>query len=144
MAVTRGKTRKAKQGGVVTQAMTLIALASSTFILLPAGRDIVANTLAILPGEAETRPLIDMAHPSARDGMWAIWGLNHCFIALLKIAAVLAKDKEQLKKLWFLTAATAAFCYKWHNDVVPYGGDLFGFVVVCGLQTLSIGYLAFA
>ena len=69
MAVTRGKTRKAKQGGVVTQAMTLIALASSAFILLPAGRDIVANTLAILPGEAETRPLIDMAHPAARDGI---------------------------------------------------------------------------
>ena len=33
MAVTRGKTRKAKQGGVVTQAMTLIALASSAFML---------------------------------------------------------------------------------------------------------------
>ena len=32
----------------------------------------------------------------------------------------------------------------WNNDVADYGGDLGGFVVVCGLQTLSIGYLAFA
>ena len=73
-----------------------------------------------------------------------IWGLNHCFVALLKVAAILAKDKEQLKKLWVLTAATAAYVVKWNNDVADYGGDLGGFVVVCGLQTLSIGYLAFA
>ena len=57
---------------------------------------------------------------------------------------ILAKDKEQLKKLWVLTAATAAYVAKWNNDVADYGGDLGGFVVVCGLQTLSIGYLAFA
>jgi hypothetical protein len=57
---------------------------------------------------------------------------------------ILAKDKEQLKKLWVLTAATAAYVVKWNNDVADYGGDLGGFVVVCGLQTLSIGYLAFA
>ena len=53
-------------------------------------------------------------------------------------------DKAQLKKLWVLTAATAAYVVKWNNDVADYGGDLGGFVVVCGLQTLSIGYLAFA
>jgi hypothetical protein len=57
---------------------------------------------------------------------------------------ILAKDKEQLKKLWVLTAATTAYVAKWNNDVADYGGDLGGFVVVCGLQTLSIGYLAFA
>ena len=143
--------------------MTLIALASSAFILLPAGRDIVSYETSILPGEAETRPLMTMAHSSSRTGMWGIWGLNHCFVALLKVAAfvpgvrtfpatpsthftrrILAKDKEQLKKLWVLTAATAAYVAKWNNDVADYGGDLGGFVVVCGLQTLSIGYLAFA
>ena len=57
---------------------------------------------------------------------------------------ILAKDKEQLKKLWVLTAATAAYVAKWNSDVADYGADLGGFVVVCGLQTLSIGYLAFA
>ena len=145
MAVTRGKTRAAKaKGGLVKQAMTLIALASSAFILLPAGRDIVSYQTSILPGEAETRPLMTMAHSSSRTGMWGIWGLNHCFVALLKVAAILAKDKDQLKKLWVLTAATAAYVVKWNNDVADYGGDLGGFVVVCGLQTLSIGYLAFA
>ena len=44
----------------------------------------------------------------------------------------------------FVSAATAAYVVKWNNDVADYGGDLGGFVVVCGLQTLSIGYLAFA
>ena len=71
MAVTRGKTRAAKaKGGLVKQAMTLIALASSAFILLPAGRDIVSYETFILPGEAETRPLMTMAHSSSRTGMW--------------------------------------------------------------------------
>ena len=71
MAVTRGKTRAAKaKGGLVKQAMTLIALASSAFILLPAGRDIVSYETSILPGEAETRPLMTMAHSSSRTGMW--------------------------------------------------------------------------
>ncbi len=71
MAVTRGKTRAAKaKGGLVKQAMTLIALASSAFILLPAGRDIVSYETYILPGEAETRPLMTMAHSSSRTGMW--------------------------------------------------------------------------
>ena len=60
---------KAK-GGLVKQAMTLIALASSAFILLPAGRDIVSYETSILPGEAETRPLMTMAHSSSRTGMW--------------------------------------------------------------------------
>ena len=60
---------KAK-GGLVKQAMTLIALASSAFILLPAGRDIVSYETFILPGEAETRPLMTMAHSSSRTGMW--------------------------------------------------------------------------
>ena len=98
---------------------------------------------SILPGEAETRPLMTMAHSSSRTGMWGIWGLNHCFVALLKVAAILAKDKEQLKKLW-VHGRDAAYVAKWNNDVADYGGDLGGFVVVCGLQTPSIGYLAFA
>ena len=87
--------------------------------------------------------LVVSSTPSTRRDA-GIWGLNHCFVALLKVAAILAKDKEQLKKLWVLTAATAAYVAKWNNDVADYGGDLGGFVVVCGLQTLSIGYLAFA
>ena len=91
---------------------------------------------------ASGRPRAPSTPSTRRDA--GIWGLNHCFVALLKVAAILAKDKEQLKKLWVLTAATAAYVAKWHSDVADYGGDLGGFVVVCGLQTLSIGYLAFA
>ena len=67
--------------------------------------------------------------PSTRRDA-GIWGLNHCFVALLKVAAFVpgvrsarAKDKEQLKKLWVLTAATTAYVAKWNNDVADYGGD---------------------
>ena len=113
-------------------------------------------------GCAAQRLVACSSTPSTRRDA-GIWGLNHCFVALLKVAAfvpgvrtfpatpsthftrrILAKDKEQLKKLWVLTAATTAYVAKWNNDVADYGGDLGGFVVVCGLQTLSIGYLAFA
>ena len=143
MAVTRGKTRAAKaKGGLVKQAMTLIALASSAFILLPAGRDIVSYETSILPGEAETRPLMTMAHSSSRTGMWGIWGLNHCFLAVLKLQAINQKDKAMLKKLLIPTAATFLYCVLGQSDM---GGaaDLGGFIAVCGLQTLAIGYLAY-
>ena len=93
MAVTRGKTRAAKaKGGLVKQAMTLIALASSAFILLPAGRDIVSYETSILPGEAETRPLMTMAHSSSRTGMWG------------------APRSVQLPSSWRFPDATDAAC----------------------------------
>ena len=143
MAVTRGKTRAAKaKGGLVKQAMTLIALASSAFILLPAGRDIVSYETSILPGEAETRPLMTMADPSARTMTWGMWGLNHCFITALKLLAIKAKDKAMLKMLTVLTAIYVPLLLVGQKEMGPLGGDVGGFVAICAVQTLTLGYLA--
>lgn len=70
------------------QVATGLAYASSGFILLPAGRDIVSPGTNLLPGEDTTRPLMTMTSPSARTFTWGLWGLNHCFLSLLKLKAV--------------------------------------------------------
>jgi hypothetical protein len=53
-----------------------------------------------------------------------------------------AQDKAMLKKLLIPTAATFLYCVLGQSDM---GGaaDLGGFIAVCGLQTLAIGYLAY-
>lgn len=133
------------RGGVdVRDVITGLAYASSAFIFLPAGRDIVSYQTAILPGEAETRPLMTAADPAARSFTWGLWGLNHCFITLLKIRAIKAKDVPMLKLLFPVTAATFLYCLTGNGPVSAAGGDLGGFVAVCAVQTASIGYLAFA
>ena len=71
----------------VTQA-TWVGLASSGFILLPAGRDIVAEGTAILPGDEELISALSIANPDAKRWFWGMWGLNHCFLSILKIQAI--------------------------------------------------------
>ena len=70
-----------------TQA-TWVGLASSGFILLPAGRDVVAMETPILPGDEELIAAMTMANPDARRWIWGMWGLNHCFLAVLKLQAI--------------------------------------------------------
>ena len=55
---------------------------------------------------------------------------------------ICAQDKAMLKKLFIPTAATFLYCVLGQSDM---GGaaDLGGFIVICGLQTLAIGYLAY-
>ena len=124
-----------------TQA-TWVGLASSGFILLPAGRDIVAEGTAILPGDEELISALSIANPDAKRWFWGMWGLNHCFLSILKLQAINQKDKAMLKKLLIPTAATFLYCVLGQSDM---GGaaDLGGFIAVCGLQTLAIGYLAY-
>ena len=96
-----------------TQA-TWVGLASSGFILLPAGRDIVAEGTAILPGDEELISALTMANPDAKRWFWGMsgpvhtsncrgaslitaalshrWGLNHCFLSILKLQAINQKD----------------------------------------------------
>ena len=38
------------------------------------------------------------------------WGLNHCFLSILKLQAINQKDKAMLKKLFIPTAATFLYC----------------------------------
>ena len=70
------------------------------------------------------------------------WGLNHCFLSILKLQAINQKDKAMLKKLLIPTAATFLYCVLGQSDM---GGaaDLGGFIAICGLQTLAIGHLAY-
>lgn len=49
-----------------------------------------------------------------------------------------------LKMLFWLTAATFGYCAKGQQDMAGEGGDVKGFVAVCGVQAASLGYLAFA
>ena len=70
-----------------TQA-TWVGLASSGFILLPAGRDIVAEGTAILPGDEELISALSIANPDAKRWFWGMWGLNHCFLSILKLQAI--------------------------------------------------------
>jgi len=132
------------RGGNIEQIATGLAYASSAFILLPAGRDIVSYKTCILPGEDTTRPLMNPSNPKAETVMWGIWGLNHCFITLLKLMAIRARDKPMLQMLFWVTAATFGYCATQNPVVAEEGGDLTGFVAVCAVQTASIGYLAFA
>ena len=135
LAVSRG-------GATVDGVVEALAYASSAFIFLPAGRDIVSYGTAILPGEAETRPLMTMADPSARAMTWGMWGLNHCFITALKLLAIKAKDKAMLKMLAVLTALYVPLLLVGQKEMGPLGGDVGGFVAICAVQTLTLGYLA--
>ena len=135
LAVSRG-------GATVDGVVEALAYASSAFIFLPAGRDIVSYGTAILPGEAETRPLMTAADPSARAMTWGMWGLNHCFITALKLLAIKAKDKAMLKMLTVLTAVYVPLLLVGQKEMGPLGGDVGGFVAICAVQTLTLGYLA--
>ena len=85
------------------------ALASSAFIFIPAGRDMISYGTFLLPGEENIRPLMTMAGESARTWMWGMWGFNHCVICLIKILAVLGGDKTMLKLMAANAAGLAAY-----------------------------------
>jgi hypothetical protein len=119
---------------------TLLAYASSVFIFLPAGRDIVSYGTFLLPGEENVRPMMTMTGEKARYWMWGMWGLNHCFMSLFKIVAVSKGDQMMLKLLAAASAATAYYCYIGQME----HGDMEGFIVICAVQVLSLGYLGFA
>jgi hypothetical protein len=120
-----------------------VGLVTSGFILLPAVRDMVSHTTSLLPGEEATRPLMMASEPKARNFMWGVWGLNHCALSWLKIQAIRQDDKPMLKFLFATAAASLGYLLKEKGAVAEAGGDVMGFVAVIGLQTASLGYLAF-
>ena len=72
--------------------------------------------------------------------MWGMWGLNHCFMSLFKIIAALKGDKTMLKLLAISAVVTAGYCALGQKE----HGDMEGFIVICTIQVLSLGYLGFA
>ena len=125
-------------------AATYVGYFTSAFILLPAGRDIVSYATNLLPGEDKTRPLMTAASPKARTFMWGVWGLNHCALSALKCIAIYNQDAFMLKFLGATAAITLGYLVKEKAPIEEAGGDINGFIVICGLQTLSLSYLAFA
>ena len=119
---------------------TLVAYASSAFIFLPAGRDIVSYGTFLLPGEENVRPMMTMTGEKTRTWMWGMWGFNHCFISLLKIIAVMRGDKFMLKLLAASALPISYYCFLGQQA----HGDMEGFIVICVMQVLSLGYLGFA
>ena len=117
-----------------------LAYASCAFIFLPAGRDIISYGTFLLPGEENVRPMMTMSGEKARYWMWGMWGLNHCFMSLFKIIAVMKGDKTMLKLLAVSAIATAYYCVLGQKE----HGDMEGFIVVCAVQCASLGYLGFA
>ena len=53
---------------------TILAYASSAFIFIPAGRDIVSYGTLLLPGEENVRPLMMMTGEKVREWTWGMWG----------------------------------------------------------------------
>jgi len=123
--------------------MTIFAYLSSAFILIPAGRDILNFRLNLLPGEKKTRPLLMAKDPEARTFMWGVWGLNHCALSLLKLWAIYDDDEKLLAFLTCTAAMTFIYLVRERKAISRAGGDVDGFVVVCGLQSVSLAYLAF-
>ena len=80
-----------------------------------------------------------MAGEKARFWMWGMWGFNHCFMCLFKILAVMGGDKTMLKLLAANAIGLGAYCVAGQME----HGDMEGFIVICILQTLSLGYLGF-
>ena len=119
-----------------------VAYLSCGFILIPAGRDIVAAYASIMPGDDEIWALLKV-HPAAAKWMWPMWGFNHCAISVLKLKAVSEDDKPMLKFLFWTAIATTYFMVVAESDMVKEGASLMGFIVICSLQCLSLGYLGF-
>lgn len=126
------------------QVAKAVGYATSAFIFLPAGRDIVSYSTCILPGEDVTRPLMTAVSPKARNFMWGVWGLNHCALSFLKCMAIYNADAPLLKFVFVTAAITFGYLAKEKKPIEEAGGDIGGFLVVCALQSLSLGYLAFA
>ena len=76
--------------------------------------------------------------------MWGMWGLNHCSLSILKCIAIYNADAFMLKFLTVTAVWTLAYLLAGKKPTEEAGGDLNGFIAICSLQTLSLGYLAFA
>ena len=57
--------------------------------------------------------------------------------------AIYNDDKPLLKFVFVTAAITFAYLVKEKQSFEEAGGDIGGFVVVCGIQSVALGYLAF-
>ena len=126
----------------LTSIAKTVAYFSCGFILIPAGRDIVASYASIMPGDDEMWALLKV-HPAAAKWLWPMWGFNHCALTVLKLKATYENDQPMLKFLFWTALATTYFMVVAESDMVKEGSSLMGFIAICTLQCLSLGYLGF-
>ena len=127
----------------MTSVAKVVAYVSCAFILIPAGRDIVATYASLLPGDDEIMALLRDIHPAAAKWLWPMWGFNHCTLSALKLRAVYQNDQPMLQILCATAVATTCFMIVAEADMVVEGASMMGFIAICSLQCLSLGYLGF-
>lgn len=111
----------------------------STFMFLPAGRDVVSPGAEIMPDDDKL--IGKMFTDTSKDGytfMWNQWGVNWIMLSIMKILAVSSGSADFLKLGFATDVATVAMMIKgWIPEFKP-------FMLFFGLEMLAFGKLAFA
>ena len=111
----------------------------STFMFIPAGRDVVAPGTAVMPDD--DKMLSAMFDDKSKPGwtfMWNAWGVNWIMLSIMKIMAVKSGNSDFLKLGFAADAAAVLMMIKgWLPEFAP-------FLAMFGLETLALGKLAFA
>ena len=68
--------------------------------------------------------------------------MNHCAMSLLKCWAIYKMDKPLLQFLGVTAALTFGYLVKEKGSFSKTGGDIGGFIAICGVQTAALAYLA--
>jgi len=113
-----------------------IAYGVSTFMFLPAGRDIVSPGAEIMPDD--DKMIGKMFTDTSKDGytfMWNQWGVNWYIISIMKILAVKSGSADFLKVGFAHDVVTMAMMIKgWIPEFKP-------FALFFGLDMLALGKL---
>lgn len=124
--------------------MKNIAIFSSAFIVVPAGRDIVAPLYGLpLLDDGKMLQLMNPQGKDAQTMMWGVWGINHVFVSILKVIAVRENNQRLMKMLLCTVVPTLYFLVAGNAGMKKAGGDMTGFVIIIALQLVSLTYLAF-
>ena len=91
--------------------MKNIAIFSSAFIVVPAGRDILFPLYG-LP-LLEDGKMLQLMNPQGKDAqkmVWGLWGINHVFVSILKVIAVRENNQRLMKMLLCTVVSCGVFC----------------------------------
>ena len=127
----------------MTSVAKVVAYVSCAFILIPARRDIVATYANLLPRDNEIMALLRDIHPAAAKWLWPMWGFNHCTLSALKLRAVYQNDQPMLQILCATAIVMTYLMIVAEADMNGQGVSMMGFIAICSLQCLSLGYLGF-
>ena len=113
-----------------------IAYGVSTFMFIPAGRDIVSPGAEVMPDDDKL--IGKMFTDTSKDGytfMWNQWGVNWYIISIMKILAVKSGNADFLKVGFAHDVVTMLMMIKgWIPEFKP-------FALFFGLDMLALGKL---